>query len=57
MRVPVSITWLFRTGSRLNFFDKSEYQTFFYTFCGDFECGTYPAAAVGFIPDRSSAFT
>ena len=40
----------FQNGITLKFFDKSEYQTFFYTFCGDFECGTYPAAAVGFIP-------
>ncbi len=28
MRVPVSITWLFRTGSRLNFFDKSDTRRF-----------------------------
>lgn len=40
----------FQNRITLKFFDKSEYQTFFYTFCGDFECGTYPAAAVGFIP-------
>lgn len=40
----------FQNGITLKFLNKSEYQTFLYTFCGEFECGIYPAAAVGFQP-------
>lgn len=40
----------FQNGVTLNFANKPEYQTFIYTFCGEFECGTYPTPAVGFQP-------
>lgn len=40
----------FQNGITLKFLNKSEYQTFLYTFCGEFECGTYPTVAIGFQP-------
>lgn len=40
----------FQNGITLKFLNKSEYQIFLYTFCGEFECGTYPITAVGFQP-------
>jgi P2-related tail formation protein len=38
---------IFQNGITLNFKLKSEYQKFIYTFCGEFECGTYPNTEIG----------
>lgn len=40
----------FQNGITLKFLNQSEYQTFFYTFCGELECGTYPSTEIGFTP-------
>jgi P2-related tail formation protein len=38
---------IFQNGITLHFKSKSEYQKFVYTFCGEFECGTYPNTEIG----------
>lgn len=40
----------FQNGVTLKFINKSEYQTFLYTFCGECECGTYPTTAIALHP-------
>lgn len=39
---------VFQNGITLTLYQRSEYQRFLYTFCGEFECGTYPNTEVGF---------
>ena len=39
---------VFQNGITLTLYSQSDYQTFVYTFCGEFECGTYPNIEVGF---------
>lgn len=38
---------VFQNGITLNIYKQSDYMKFFYTFCGDMECGTYPDISVG----------
>lgn len=45
---------VFQNGIKLIFKQISEYQTFIYTFCGEYECGTYPNTEVGFQPSEAS---
>lgn len=41
---------VFQNGISLTIYQRSEYEKFIYTFCGDFECGTYPDISVAFQP-------
>lgn len=41
---------VFQNGISLTIYQRSEYEKFVYTFCGDFECGTYPGISVAFQP-------
>lgn len=41
---------VFQNGITLTLYQQSEYEKLVYTFCGDFECGTYPDISVGFQP-------
>lgn len=41
---------VFQNGISLTIYQRSEYEKFVYTFCGDFECGTYPDISVAFQP-------
>ena len=43
---------VFQNGIKLIFKQISEFQSFVYTFCGEFECGTYPNTEVGFFPSE-----
>lgn len=43
---------VFQNGIKLVFKQISEFQSFVYTFCGEFECGTYPNTEVGFLPSK-----
>ena len=43
---------VFQNGIKLVFKQISEFQSFVYTFCGEFECGTYPNTEVGFLPSE-----
>ena len=45
---------VFQNGIKLIFKQISEYQTFVYTFCGEYECGTYPNTEVGFQPSEAT---
>lgn len=38
---------VFQNGTTLFLYPKSDYQSFFYTFCGEMECGTYPNTEIG----------
>ena len=40
----------FQNGISLTIYQRSEYEKFVYTFCGDYECGTYPGISVAFQP-------
>ena len=41
---------VFQNGISLTIYQRSEYEKFIYTFCGDFECGIYPDISVAFQP-------
>ena len=41
---------VFQNGISLTIYQRSEYEKFIHTFCGDFECGTYPDISVAFQP-------
>ena len=41
---------VFQNGISLTIYQRSEYEKFVYTFCGDYECGTYPGISVAFQP-------
>ena len=43
---------VFQNGIKLIFKQISEFQSFVYTFCGEYECGTYPNTEVGFQPSE-----
>lgn len=43
---------VFQNGITLTIYQVSEYQDFIYTFCGEFECGTYPNTDIGFQPQE-----
>lgn len=43
---------VFQNGITLTIYQVSEYQDFIYTFCGEFECGTYPNTEIGFQPQE-----
>lgn len=45
---------VFQNGVSLTIYQHSEYEKFAYTFCGDFECGTYPDSSVNFHPAEST---
>lgn len=38
---------VFQNRTTLFLYPKSDYQSFFYTFCGEMECGTYPNTEIG----------
>ena len=41
---------VFQNGISLTIYQRSEYEKFVYTFCGDYECGTYPGISGAFQP-------
>lgn len=41
---------VFQNGITLTIYTQSDYEVFYYTFCGEMECGTYPNTETGFQP-------
>lgn len=41
---------VFQNGISLTIYQRSEYEKLVYTFCGEYECGTYPDISVAFQP-------